>query len=519
MNNDDMNDEFAAGPENDIDNDFGEFDQETERGSLGDLVKKNPAIKIGLIVAALLVVVGGIALFGGSKKKGPDSTVSQAPDVKETPGTTTLSPQMKEVMEEANQQRLEEAQKNGGSVIPQPIDASKQVLTVPADETPTEDPLLRWRQMQDERLKAQQAEQSAQQQKQNDPSKDQALQALATAMSAQMAQILGGKKIDNLKSMEVTNLQALIAAQQAQAAKQGQQTTTTGATTQVNGQNALIDPTTGLPYPPAKILLPAGAIEYSQLLVEANSDVPGPVVALIVSGPFAGSRVLGTFSKQNDEYLVIQFQTLVNKKGISVPIQAYALDPDTTLSGLATDIDHKYWERVILPAAAEFIQGMGQAYSDQQGQTTVVTGDVVVQDKPPLNTKEQVAAGVQKAADKVGDILDDEGSKTQVMVRVRAGTPMGILFMNPITDQDFLVGKNSPSTTRIQQQQQQQQTLLQQQQNGNNGQSPMYLIQGLQNAQNLQASGANAGTTTGLPATVTPTNGTSLPAGITSTRQ
>ena len=512
MNND-INDDFDTGADHEIDNDFGEFDQETEKGSLGDLVKKNPAIKIGLIVAALLVVVGGITLFGGSKKKGPDSVVTKTADVKDIPGgTKELTPQMKQVMEEYNQQQLEQAQKTGNSVIPQPIDTAKQVLTVPADETPTEDPLVKWRVLQEERAKAAQAEQASQQQKQNDPAKDQALQALIGAMSGQMSQILGGKKIENIKTMDVTSLKDVMAAQQAMA-QQSQAKTGVNQQT-ANQQNALIDPTTGQPLPPAKILLPAGAIEYAQLLIEANSDIQGPIVAMIVSGPFSGSRILGSFTKQGDEYLVLQFQTLINKKGVSVPIQAYALDPDTTLSGMATDVDHRYWERIILPAAASFITGMGQAYSDQQGQTTVVTGDVVVQDKPPLNTKEQIATGVQKASDKVGQLLDDQGSKTQTLVRVKAGTPMGILFMNPVTDQDFTVGQTSPTTTRALQQQQQQQSLLQQQQN--NSQSPFYVLQGLQGAQNLQTTGGAAT----APKTTTSTTGyTGLPAGITSTRQ
>ncbi len=478
MNND-VNDDFDQGPDTDLDTDFGEFDQDGGKGSFSDLVKRNPAVKIGLIVAGLLVIIGAITLFGGTSAKPPASTVAEGSDVKEIPGTKELSPEMKEVMDEHNQQMIDQAVKTGTSVIPQPIEPPKEHLPFPTDETQTEDPLLRWRQMQEERLKSQQTEQANASKQKADPAEAQAAAAMVTSLSTQMNQILSGKKIDPLKSMQVTNVQELLAKQAAQQAAKQQ-------TTLAAQQQAGIDPKTGLPVVPPKILLPAGAIEYSQLLIEANSDVNGPIVALIVSGPFAGSRVLGTFTAQ-EEFLVMHFTTLVNKKGISIPVDAYALDPDTTLTGLATDVDHRYWQRIVLPAAAEFVSGLGEAYADKEGNQTVVTGDVVVQTDPPLDVKQQVAKGVQKAAERVSDVLDKEGDKTQPQIRVRAGTPMGILFMSPITDQDQIAGLNNPETARTLQAQQQQQSLLQQQLQGSQMQNPMYLIQGLQNQQNLQA--------------------------------
>ncbi len=482
MNNkDDLNDDFDTA-DTDLDTDFGEFDQETERGSLSDLIKKNPAVKIGLVVAGLLVIVGAITLFGGSDVKAPSSNVTGGNDLKQAAGTADLSPEMKQVIEEVNQTGLEESQKQGTSFMPQPIETGKEQLQLPADEANAEDPLLKWRQIQDERLKAEQAQV---QQEVQDPAKAQAITNLVTQMNAQMTQILSGKKIENLKSMQITDLQQLLDAQQ----KLQQQS---GASGQASQQ--LNDPNSGLisAGPPAKVILPAGAIEYSQLLIEANSDIPGPIVAMIVSGPFNGSRVLGTFQR-SEKYLVLQFRTLINKKGVSIPIDAYALDPDTTLTGMATDVDNRYWERIILPAAADFVEGVAEAYSEKQGTTTIVTGDVVVQDEPTIDYPEQVAAGLEKAGERVGEILEEEGDNTQPLVRVRAGTPMGILFMTPITDQDLLAGSNNPETARTLREQQQQQNLLQQQfQQTNPQQSPLYLLQGLQGAQNLQ--GASNGT-------------------------
>ena len=493
MNNDNTDDEFDVNePDFDTDtSDFGEFDSKPERGSLSSALKSNPIIKIGLVAAAIMVVIGAVMLFGGSDEKGPQSVVAGGDELKETPGTKEVSPEMQQVLEDYNQQQLENAVNSGSSVIPQPIEPPKERLPVPTEDTANEDPLARWKKIQEERLQTEQQVQQTVAVQQPTPDQVAADQqkaaeaaALQAAMTNQMSQIISGKKLDNIKSMQVTNLQALMA-QRAAAQQQGnlQQNAQNGM--QANGANPAangmtIDPTTGLPISltPPKVLLPAGAIEYAQLMNEANSDIPGPVVSMIVSGPFAGARVLGNFQRQN-EYLVLQFSTLVDKKGNSIPIQAYGMDPDTTLTGMATDVDHRYWERVILPAAAEFVQGMGQAVAEREGTDIAVTGDVVVQSRPPLNTREQVAAGIEEAADRVGEILDQEGQQTQILVRVKAGTPMGILFMSPITDQDQQMARNNPTTaTTLNQQRQQQQQLLLQQQLMQSQQQPLYLLPG-----------------------------------------
>ena len=53
------------------------------------------------------------------------------------------------------------------------------------------------------------------------------------------------------------------------------------------------------------ILIPAGTIEYAQLVLEANTDAPGPVLADIMSGPLAGSKLLGSFTS-TDDYLILK---------------------------------------------------------------------------------------------------------------------------------------------------------------------------------------------------------------------
>lgn len=465
--------------------DFAEFDQKKSGANFGSMMQ-NPLVKIGMVVAALIIVIGSIMMFGGNKTETPDSVVGSGSDVKETPGTAEVSPEMKQALEEENQQRIEQAVQTGDSVLPTPIDPPKDRLPVPEQGTGEEDPLLRWRQMQEQRnqedqqtLQAAQQQQQIQKQAQADQ-RAAALAALTSAMTSQMSQVITDPQAQALKYMEVTDLNALISAMRAQeeekqqaAVAQYQQVAAANASpAMVNGQ--LIDPATGQEVAAPKVLIKAGTIEYGQIMTEANSDIPGPVLATIASGKFSGSKLIGSFTR-NEEYLMITFSTLVDKKGVSIPIQAYALDPNTTLSGMATDVDNRYWQRVIWPAAAQFVAGMGSAIAESGSTNVTVNGETVTTSQNDIDTKQEIYKGVEKAAERVSDILDEKASKTQPLVRVAAGTPLGILFTTSVTDQDRLIGKYNPSATGYNR------AGNQQQGNANNG--------GLLQQQLLQGSG------------------------------
>jgi intracellular multiplication protein IcmE len=470
-------------PDFEPENDFSEFEDEKSEGSLSSTLKNSPLIKLGLIAAGLIVVVGGIVLLGGQEEKLPQSNVGATSNLKETPGTKELSPVMQEAMEEFNEQNLQAAVEQGGSVMPVPIEPPKTFLPVPADAGSSEDPLQRWRQMQEERLRAQREQEQMQTQMnqtaQGDPAAEQAKAALSQAMIAQMTQIL----TDNTHKISYMSVSTL--KKEADQTGAGLQGTSFGA-----GQVGAATPAE-----PLEIVIPAGTIQYAQLLNEANSDVKGPIVALLAQGPFSGSRVLGSFERM-EELLVLKFSTLVSKEGFSVPINSFAIDPDTTLTGMATDVDHRYWRRVILPAAAEFLQGVGEAIAEK-GTTTVTVneGDTTTstRDTTNIDTEQELAKGAEKAFSRVGEILNEEGSNVQVLVIVKAGTPLGILFMEPVTKQAIEQARFGTQHGAVNQQQQAQQNNQFPGFMGGGGQpfagglSPA-LLQGLQSQQNIQNS-------------------------------
>ena len=181
------------------------------------------------------------------------------------------------------------------------------------------------------------------------------------------------------------------------------------------------------------VLIPAGTINYGQVLIEANSDVPGPVLVQLVSGPLAGARLIGSFNVANDEYLVMEFRSIV-VDGLNQPVSAIAIDPGTTLPGVATEVDNRYFSRVLLPAAARFLEGIGAAVAEDTQTTVTVSGDTVIQEQSALDFEQELGRGAEEGIGEIADFMDDQADDIRPLVRVARGTPVGIFFTEPVLE-------------------------------------------------------------------------------------
>lgn len=418
MNNDDLdkNLDLDIGDDDSFGIDDDKFEDFQTGQSLKQAWKENPLVKIGIIVAAFVTIVAGVVLFGGKETQTPTSFIGAGSDVSNTPGNEEVSPSYREAVQEENAQRVEQALRDGGSALPVPVSPPLGRLRT-LEEEQAEDPLARWRKIQEER----QAEAAAQSQQPQQPVvTSNVVPELATAMSDQMQSILDVRKPVSPQYMQITPADFLEKKrEQALAAAQAQAQETASAAAAAAAAT------------PIEILVPAGTIEYAQLITEANSDAPGPILAQILSGPLAGSRMIGSFSAE-EEYLVLNFTTVVID-GLAYPITAVALDADTANPGLVTDIDRRYFRRVILPAAAAFVEGMGSAIAESGTTTVTVDGGAAVSDSQDLDTRQELFKGVEEAANQFGEILDEDADSVEPLIRVRAGTAMGIFFTEPVT--------------------------------------------------------------------------------------
>lgn len=197
-----------------------------------------------------------------------------------------------------------------------------------------------------------------------------------------------------------------------------------------NGTNAA--DVTGIP------LIKAGTIIFGVLDTTVNSDYPdSPVMVTIVDGKYKGAKLLGKLtttkgvSGQMDR-VSLNF-TLMNMDEWpkSKTVTAYAIDPDTARTVLATNVDYHYLQRFGAIMATSFVQGYANAIATSSStSTTGIFGT--------STTHPELSPG-QKLATAVGQIGQNLGSVTQnyvnipPTVRVDSGVGLGILFMQDVT--------------------------------------------------------------------------------------
>ncbi len=407
------NDEFAS--DNDFDTDLGFDAGEPDKGA-----RNNALLKIGMIAGGLVVVLVGIFMLGGTSEPQVKSSVS-APATDSVGGEKAdPTPEYREAVEAVNNQRLQNAKETGGSVLPISPDPAQEQLQVRVTN-PEEDAAERLRRIQAEYDRAREQEQSqvnVQQQQAEAQARAQAVQGMSQAMSSYLSSASSLRQPARISEMDVAFTTA-------------QGTGSAGSGGVGSGMGSATASGTGASVP--KTILPAATIEYGQLLIEANTDAPGPVLALIASGKLSGSRLLGSFQK-TDEYLTLNFNQLVTKDGRAIPVQAIVLDPDTTLPGMVTEIDRRYFQRYILPAAAEFVSGVGQALAETQQETTQTSSSTTTTSNEP-DFSDAIAQGISDSFDGLSEAITEEGRRTQPMLRIAAGTPVGILFTDAVLDQ------------------------------------------------------------------------------------
>ncbi len=412
--------------DDDLGDSFDDFEKKQGK-TLGDLWRDNAIFKVGVIVVAVILVFI-IIMQLSSKKVLPDTSyVGAAPDLTSVPATDEASKAYIEAIEETNDAAVEQAFKEGGSALPVPIEPPVGQISAPQSNNDAEDPLQRWRRLQEERLKREMNQKDNLEivdnsDKDAEIKRNEAMQALSDSMREQMSLVL--ESLDEgvkVETKSITDEQFLTTYVQAKMDEEDA----------AAEELALLNEETSSQISAEEVLLAAGKIAYGQLLTEANTDTPGPVLAQIMSGPLKGNRILGSFEEQG-ELLTLTFETIVIGDE-SYAIDAVALDPETTLPGLATEVDHRYFQRIVLPAAAAFVDGMASAVADSGRTTITVQGETVTQSDNPTDNTQEVATGIEEAGQEVREILDDMASDIETLVRIEAGTPIGILFLEPVT--------------------------------------------------------------------------------------
>lgn len=176
------------------------------------------------------------------------------------------------------------------------------------------------------------------------------------------------------------------------------------------------------------LLLAAGRGVYGHSVLTTNSDLGNQVLIEIDSGPLRKARISGTFQMKNDR-LIVKFNKLMIGDKDPIAVSAYAVSPETAETGVASDVEEHLATRIILPAAASFVQGLGNAM--MSANTTSYTGGYGMTAFTHLNLAQQMGAAAGSMGQEVGQLLQKQ-TPQQATVYLRQNDEVGVLFDEPV---------------------------------------------------------------------------------------
>ncbi len=180
-----------------------------------------------------------------------------------------------------------------------------------------------------------------------------------------------------------------------------------------------------------RVLIPAGRGVYAHPILALSSDQTSPVVLQADTGPIAGDRMIGSFAKQNDR-LVIHVNTIVHD-GQEIGVDGLVTSPDTMEAGVASDVDQHYLSRFLLPAAAAFVAGLGQAIEQTSNTAAVISPFGGATTSTHLNIDQQLGVAAGAAASQIGATLNQAAPKGPT-ISLEANVAVGVMFLSNVTE-------------------------------------------------------------------------------------
>ncbi|UZO94723.1 DotG/IcmE/VirB10 family type IV secretion system protein [Roseomonas mucosa] len=183
---------------------------------------------------------------------------------------------------------------------------------------------------------------------------------------------------------------------------------------------------------PQQVLVPAGRGIYAHTVVAVNSDTGGTIVLQADTGPIAGDRLIGSFGKAGtSDLLVVRVQSVVHN-GQSISVDGVVIAPDSMETALATSVDQHYLSRFILPAAAAFVQGLGQAIATTSNTQSVLSPFGGASYSTHLNIDQQLGVAAGVAGARVGAALNQAAPRGPT-VNLAANAGVGVMFLTNVS--------------------------------------------------------------------------------------
>jgi intracellular multiplication protein IcmE len=265
-------------------------------------------------------------------------------------------------------------------------------------------------------IAAQKQEQAA-----TDEARQRRIQAIQTAMSSQAQALLTAWQSPAMVH---------VGASQEEDKTKGTSTGTTGggknASSTQEGSNAEKEVKAAL--------IKSGTIYFAVLDTAVDSDYPDtPVMATIVQGPFKGAKLLGKLNlAQGKDKVSLNFTSMdMEQWPETKDVSAFAIDPDTARTVLASSVDYHYMKRYGAIMAAAFVQGYSSGITQAGTSTTGIFGTST--SHPELSPGNKIAVGIGQIGTTMGQAISSY-INTPTTVKVNSGVGIGILFTSAVTE-------------------------------------------------------------------------------------
>ncbi|WP_180269778.1 conjugal transfer protein TraO, partial [Erwinia amylovora] len=164
--------------------------------------------------------------------------------------------------------------------------------------------------------------------------------------------------------------------------------------------------------PPASVVVEPYWRGPGEICTGVDSDNGAtPVLGCIKTGPYAGAVLKAPEgAKLSGNGVIIHFTTMtLNSKAYK--IDAYGLDDKTLVANIASDVDHHYGRRILLPAFLKGIGATGELYA--QSNTQVLTNGFNTVTARPSAPDGSAVAGVivGGAAEQAAQVLTNDAGR------------------------------------------------------------------------------------------------------------
>lgn len=180
------------------------------------------------------------------------------------------------------------------------------------------------------------------------------------------------------------------------------------------------------------MIIKTGEHAYVSIDTAINTDEPSVVLGTILSGNAYGWQVFGKSQLNADNTISITFDSIALPSGKDAPINAFAIDPKTGRTSVTGSVDHKIFERFILPAVASGMGTYGQITARQGQQITQTPATGTTTSTQNLTVQQVRAAAIGSGVGTIANTLTQTAQGARAAVSTNRNLGLEVVFMKAL---------------------------------------------------------------------------------------